>query len=183
MHGGGMVMLCPEGPVTTPIGPGIDGHGWFPITMGGPMDPAAFASGADAIRSFLDDALERYPIDRNKLVVLGFSQGGVMAYDFFLREPERFAGLIALSSWLPAALLDGIPDREEAKLRPILVIHGTHDPMIAVDRARESRQLLLDRKLPLTYREFEMAHEISPDALREIATWIDDKVVSPIKLL
>ena len=43
----------------------------------------------------------RYPVNPRKLVVLGFSQGGVMAYDLVLREPERFAGLVALSSWLP----------------------------------------------------------------------------------
>ena len=43
--------------------------------------------------TFLDDALERYPIDNKKLAVLGFSQGGVMAYSLGLGEPERFAVL------------------------------------------------------------------------------------------
>ena len=124
-----------------------------------------------------------FPIDRRKIVLLGFSQGGVMAYDLVLRDPGRFAGLAALSSWLPATLLEAIPEQEEATHRPILVMHGTQDPMISVDRARESRQLLIDRKMSLTYREYEMGHEISPDALRELMTWLDDKVVSPIQLL
>src|ERR1043166_8667895 len=59
----------------------------------------------DRLRAFLDAALERYPIERKKLVALGFSQGGVMAYGLALGEPERFAGLAVLSSWLPEELV------------------------------------------------------------------------------
>ena len=183
LHGGQALVLCPQGPVTTPIQPGLDGYGWFPITMGAPPDAAAFQRGAAAIRGFLDAALERYPIDPRKLVLLGFSQGGVMAYELFLREPERFAALIALSSWLPAELAAAIPAGDALAGRPVLVMHGTQDPMIDVERARESRKLLLDRGIPLTYREYEMGHEIAPDALRDLVAWLDDKVVSPITLL
>ncbi len=183
LHGGEALVLCPQGPVSTQIGPGYLGYGWFPITMGTPPDPVAFERGATAIRGFLDAALERYPIDPRKLVLMGFSQGGVMAYDLFLREPQRFAALIALSSWLPADLAEQIPRLPEAADRPILVVHGTSDPMIDVERARESRKVLLERGLSLTYREYEMGHEISSDALRDLVSWLDDKVLSPIQLI
>ena len=182
LHHGEALVLCPQGPVSTPIQPGFDGFGWFPITPDGPADGAAFTRGADAVRAFLDAALARYPVDRNKLIVLGFSQGGAIAYDLFLREPERFAALIALSSWLPEALADQIPGEQALAGRPVLVAHGTQDPMIDVERARESRKRLLERGVALTYREYEMGHEISQDALRDLVSWLDDKVVSPIQL-
>ena len=78
---GSALVLCPEGPVSFEIGQGIAGHGWFPLAGagGGAPDPRAFQRGADGLRRFLDAALARYPIDRRKLVLLGFSQGGVMA--------------------------------------------------------------------------------------------------------
>ena len=91
LHGGEALVLSPQGPVSFEIGPGVAGHGWFPITGGGAPDPAEIARGRAALAEFLDAALEAYPVDRRKLILLGFSQGGFMAYDLALREPERRA--------------------------------------------------------------------------------------------
>src|SRR3990172_11864828 len=118
LHGGRALVLCPQGPVALQVAPGMLGHGWFPISMGRPPDPAGFAKGAAALRAFLDAALEVYPVDRRKLVVLGFSQGGVMAYDLALREPERFAGPVALASWLPDAPAHSLPRQPAHAERP-----------------------------------------------------------------
>jgi len=169
---GSALVLCPEGPVSFEIGPGVVGHGWFPL---------AFQRGADLLRRFLDEAVARYPIDRRKLVLLGFSQGGVMAYDIALREPRRFAGLVALSSWLPAPLVP--PKQPEHEGFPVLVVHGTEDPMIPVERARESRDALIRLGVGLTYREFEMGHEIRPEALRDLVRWLDEKALEPVRLV
>ena len=62
------------------------------------------------------------------------------------------------------------------------VIHGTKDPMISVDLARESRDALAKLGVPASYREYEMGHEISPDALRQLISWLDEKVMK-VKLL
>src|SRR6266478_164840 len=110
LAGGRFLVLCPQGRIEVPLGPMV-GYGWFPLTMGAPPDPAAFAAGVEDVRRFVDAALQRYAIDRNKLVLLGFSQGGVIAYALALAEPERFAGLAALSSWLPASLAQSLPPR------------------------------------------------------------------------
>jgi phospholipase/carboxylesterase len=182
LHGGEALVLCPQGPVAFEAAPGMVGYGWFPISMGRPPDPAAFAKGAAALRAFLDEALRRYPVDRRKLVLLGFSQGGVMAYDLALREPERFAGLVALSSWLPDALSDAIPRQAAHAELPTLAIHGTRDPMIPVDRGRASRDRLLALGIPTTYREYEMEHEIRPEALRLLVEWLDERVLRPVRI-
>jgi phospholipase/carboxylesterase len=181
--GGQALVLCPQGPIAFAIGPGLAGHGWFPIREGGPLDLDAFAAGAAAIREFVDRALERYPVDRERLVLMGFSQGGVMAYDLFLREPARFAGLAALSSWLPQELSGSIPQQPAHENRPVLVLHGTRDPMMDVARGRESREALRERRVALRYREYDMGHEISAEALRELVAWLDEtlgsRIISP----
>ena len=183
LHAGQALVLCPQGPVTTPIGPGMQGYGWFPLTRGGPLRADALEAGVAQLEGFLERALTRYPIRKDRLVLLGFSQGGVMAYRLFLERPERFAGLIALSSWLPAELADRLPVATEPSDRPVLVMHGTQDPMIDVERARESRTRLIQRQLPLTYREYEMGHEIGRDSLRDLCAWLEDKVLRPVQLL
>ena len=104
LHGGGALVLCPQGPVAFQIAQGVLGFGWWPITRAARWTRGAFDRARGALRKFLDEAFARYPIERRKVVLLGFSQGGVMAYDLALSEPERFAGLVALSSWLPEAL-------------------------------------------------------------------------------
>jgi phospholipase/carboxylesterase len=185
LHGGGALMLCPQGPLglSLPDQPGaVVGFAWFQISMGRPPDPSELGRAAGLIDGFLEDAMSRYPIDPRHLVLMGFSQGGVMAYDQFLRRPERFAGLAALSSWFPAELARAVPPSEAHKGRPVLVLHGTQDPMISVERARESRDALLPFGVSLTYREFEMGHEVGPDALRTLMEWLEERVFGLIQL-
>lgn len=178
LAGGQFMVLCPQGPVEVPLGPMV-GHGWFPLTMGAPPDPAAFAAGVDAARIFIDTAVRRYPVDPNKLVVLGFSQGGVIGYAVALAEPERFAGLVALSSWLPATVAQTLPPRNRERL-PTLVQHGSRDDLIDISRGRESVENLRRLQVPVTYREFEMGHEINADSLAELSGWLEEKILSPI---
>lgn len=185
LRGGESLMLCPQGPIGVgmPDRPGVVvGWAWFPISGGGAVDPDEFGRASRALSAFVDEALERYPVDRRKVLLLGFSQGGVMAYDLFLRQPERFAGLAALSSWLPPALAERIPPSDALKGAPVLVVHGTRDPMIPVERGQESRDALLRTGVALTYREFDMEHEIAPDALRALVEWIEQKVFGLIQL-
>ena len=182
LHGGQALVLCPQGPFSFEVGPGLRGYGWFPLGDRG-LDPEEFQKGAAALGAFVDEALARYPVERRKVVVVGFSQGGVMAYDLALRDPGRFAGLAALSSWFPKPLSDSIPILPEHAGMPVLVQHGTADEMIGVARARESRDLLAARGVGLTYREYEMGHEIRPEALRDLVSWLEEKVLSPIRLV
>ena len=129
--------------------------------MGGPLNVQAVKSIREELRTFLDDALKRYSIDNRKLVVLGFSQGGVMAYSLGLGEPERFAGLVSLSSWLPQDLLTILPDVPATEQLPVLIQHGSRDELVGVDKARQSCEKLRDLRVPITYREYEMGHELN----------------------
>jgi len=179
LHGGKALVLCPQGEVTVPIGGGAAGYGWFQLVLSEPPDLVAFRRGADALRTFLDGAMKRYPIDPQRLVAMGFSQGGAMAYDLVLRDPGRFAGLAALSSWFPAELAATIPPRPEHEGLPVLVVHGTQDQLLDVERARQSREAVRPFGVALTYREFDMGHEIRPEALRLLVQWLDEKAFAP----
>ncbi|NNL65860.1 MAG: hypothetical protein HKP30_06445 [Myxococcales bacterium] len=182
LHRGQALVLSPEGPVAFEAAPGMPGYGWFPITGGGPPSPGEFEAGRDAVRSFLDEAEKRYPVDRRKIVVMGFSQGGVMAYDLVLNDPDRFCGLIALSSWLPESIAGPIEKQPGHENFPVLVMHGTEDPMIPVARGQESREALLRLDVGLAYHEYEMGHEIRPEGLRDLLVWLEEKCLTPIQL-
>jgi len=182
LHGGRAIVLCPQGPVALQTGPNMVGYGWFPLSQGRPPDPTAIRMAQGLIEIFIDDACERYPVDRSKLVLAGFSQGGFMAYQIALSDPARYAGLLALSSWLPSELAEQITPQPAHAALPTLVIHGSKDPMIPIERAYASRDALLRLKVPTVFREYEMGHEIRPEALREIVGWLEQKVLSPIAI-
>ncbi len=170
---GKALVLCPQGKTEVEVGPGMKGYGWFPLVPGLAPDPNEFMAGASSIREFLGAARQRYPIDPQRLVVLGFSQGGAMAYELGLRHPEQFAGVGALSTWLPPPLAASIPTTEALTKLPVLVVHGSQDPMVDIERGHSSRDALQELGVQLTYREFDMAHEIRPDALRAVREWVE----------
>jgi len=182
LHGGKAIVLCPQGPLAFDAGGGIPGYGWFPLSSGAGFDPALFERALMTLRSFIHEAVQRYPVEARKVVLLGFSQGGVMAYALGLREPARFAGIAALSAWLPDPLASSIPQQAEHAGLPVLVLHGTEDPMIGVERARESRAALLRLGVAASYHEYEMGHEIRPEALQDLLVWLEDKVLQPVRL-
>jgi phospholipase/carboxylesterase len=175
LHGGQALVLCPQGPVSFDTGQGTTGHGWFDLSNGLSVDLADIERASEQVSAFITTACERYPIDPRRLVLGGFSQGGCVAYQLALGEPERFAGLIALSSWLPAELAESIePNSAHAQLTTF-AIHGLDDPLISVDKGRESRDALLKLGIPTVYHEYSMGHEIAMEALRDLMKWIDEK--------
>ncbi len=176
---GRFMIICPQGPLEVPIGP-TRGYGWFPIRMGTPPDPEEIEAAVSSAAKFVDSAVERYPVDRRKLAILGFSQGGVMAYRLALANPSRYAGLIALSSWFPPELKGTPTDLEALQRLPTLVQHGRADDMIEISRARTSVEHLRELRIPLTYREYDCGHEITADGLQDLSEFLMNKVLSPI---
>ena len=172
-------MFCPQESSRAPIGP-LRGYGWYQITMGAMPDAAEVQRAADQADDFVAAAMERYPIDRRKLVLLGFSQGGSMAYSLALRNPERFAAIVAISTWFPAQMAPRIAANEGLAQLPVLVQHGRADDMIDIARARESVEALRSLRVPVTFREYDCGHEITAEGLSDLSRFLTDKVLSPI---
>ncbi len=179
--GGKFLIICPQAPLETPIGPDAVGYAWYSMSLGGPPDVQGMLSSQKQLQSFLDECLIRYPIDEKRLLILGFSQGGVMAYSLALANPARFTALVALSSWLPPELVALLNIGAAVQSLPTLVHHGTQDPTIEVERARSSVERLRALKVPLTFREYEMGHEIRPRSLADLSAWLEENVGATVR--
>ena len=97
LHGGRALVLCPQGPVAIEPGPNMIGYGWFPLQPGQPPDLTAIRMAQGLLEIFIDDACEKYPVDRTKLVLAGFSQGGFMAYQIALTDPANRPPMVRAS--------------------------------------------------------------------------------------
>ena len=150
------------------------GYAWFPLTLVQPPTEQDVATGIDAAQTFVDAALAKYPVDEKRIALLGFSQGGLIAFALALKDPDRFKALAALSTWLPDDLNDSL--KADGSKLPTWVQHGTKDEVIAVSRARDTKQKLEARGVPLTYKEYEMGHEISAESLRDLVGWLSQNL-------
>lgn len=131
---------------------------------------------ATALSSFIDEICERYDADTERLALMGFSQGGFLAYRLALSEPHRWQGAAMLSTWLSDAAADDVhPDAADL---PLLVQHGTNDPLVGVDRGRSSRDRLQAMRMNLDYREYPMQHEIGRQSMHDLSAWLTDRLLS-----
>jgi phospholipase/carboxylesterase len=111
-------------------------------------------------------------IPAGRIVLAGFSQGGAMALQTGLRHPERLAGIMALSCFLPLTdkvAAEAAPANREV---PIFMAHGTSDPLIPLARARQANDLLTSLGYRIEWREYPIPHSVSPAEIRDVSAWL-----------
>ena len=153
------------GPLALPPG----GRHWYVVPRVGFPDPATFTDTMELLTRTLD---EEVGVDWATTVVGGFSQGTVMSYALGLGTGRpRPAGILAQSGFIPT--VDGwAPDLAGRPDLPVMITHGTQDPIISVDFARQARALLEAGGLPVTYKETPMPHTIDPRVLGDVQRWL-----------
>ena len=162
-----LVGATPRGPLSLPPG----GAHWYALGGIGTPEPATFFASYEAAAAWLDAFLAEHGIGFDRLVLGGFSQGGVMTYALGLGAGRRRpAGLIALSSFIPT--VEGFELDLSPPSPPVAVGHGTLDNVIGVEWGRRARALLEQAGAEVLYRETPMFHQIDPEFVREIADWL-----------
>ena len=113
-------------------------------------------------------------IPTSRIILAGFSQGCAMTLQTGLRYPEKLAGLICLSGYLPLSTM--IKDeRSEANLHtPIFMAHGRGDPVVQISRAEASRDLLQELGHPVEWHEYMMPHSVCEEEIDDIGAWLRD---------
>ena len=162
---------APVRPVT--LNQGMRMRAWYDILQlgGGREDEPGIRASQKAVEDLIAREGSR-GIAARRIVLAGFSQGGAIVLQTSLRYPERLAGTLALSTYLPLA---GTLAAERSALNqdlPIFMAHGSQDPMIPLDRARFSRDALAALGYPVQWREYPMPHSVCLEELADIATWL-----------
>ena len=123
---------------------------------------------AAQVRAFIANENAR-GIASNRIVLAGFSQGGVIALHAGLRHPERLAGIVALSTHLHEVNRVEAERRDENLALPIFMAHGTGDPMIPIMRAATSRENLIRLGYDVRWFDYPMGHQVCLEEVEEIA--------------
>jgi phospholipase/carboxylesterase len=117
-------------------------------------------------------------IPANRIILAGFSQGCAMALQVGLRYPEKLAGLLCLSGYVP--LRDVLADeRHNANHEtPIFLAHGRADSVIPLQRAEQSRDLLSELGYTIEWHEYMMQHSVCAEEIDDISTWLQNVLKS-----
>ena len=158
----------------------VMGHSWFDIdwsTVPPTHDLAQAEESRAAVAALLPELVRRHGTHPARTFLLGFSQGGAMALAVALTRPDLVRGLVVHSG----RLLPDLPARAaagEALARlDAIVLHGTDDPVLPVERGREVRDFLAPLLGPrLRYAEHDAGHEITPASLDDVARWLRDRI-------
>jgi phospholipase/carboxylesterase len=168
-----------------PLVRGPDAFAWFDVELlpdGFSIDAAQLRASRDRVAQFIGEAAAAYGADPERVYLLGFSQGAIVSLATALANPAAVAGVAALSGRIPPEVVPWIAPREELAGLPILVIHGVRDTVIPIGYAHNARQVLEGLPVDLTYREYDMAHEINARALSEVTAWLTARLDVPRRL-
>jgi phospholipase/carboxylesterase len=167
---------APVRPVT--INGGAPMRAWYDVISldkSGPQDEAGIRDSAASLLRLIERERER-GVDASRIVLAGFSQGGAIAMHTAMRVPQRLAGLMALSTWMPLASTIGeeVVDNSESQPRelPILMAHGTFDPMLPLAAGQHAREIMQDAGFKVQWHEYPMAHAVCAEEISEIRKWL-----------
>jgi phospholipase/carboxylesterase len=159
---------APIRPVT--INQGMRMRAWYDILQlgGGPEDE----KGLRASQKLTEDLVRAQGLPANRIVLAGFSQGGAIALLTALRYPERLAGVMALSTYLPLAPTLAAERSTGNRDVPIFMAHGRYDDLIPLQRAHASREALEKLGYAVEWHDYPMPHSVCAPEVADIAAFL-----------
>lgn len=163
---------APRRPVT--LNGGLEMRAWYDLKgpdLAAGEDREGIAEAAASAGALIAREQQR-GVEPGRIVLAGFSQGGAIALHAGLRHPERLAGLVALSTYLP--LGTSLPDELSAANRetPIFQAHGRQDPMILLAGARRSHERIAALRPAPAWHEYDMAHAVCAQEIDDLRAWL-----------
>lgn len=155
------------------------GHAWYAIDFNAPQGKWNNLEQAETSRELvlrtIEEAIQQYGLDPDRINLLGFSQGSILSYALALSYPERIKSVIALSGYIDKAML--VPGYKEKDLKALQIYasHGQVDMVIPVSWAQRTSELLESLKIEHLYEEYPVGHGVSPKNLDSFKTWMADK--------
>lgn len=167
---------APVRPVT--LNGGYEMRAWYDIhppsanpAVPRPEDEPGLRAAQGLVEGLIDREVTR-GVPAHRIVLMGFSQGCAMTLMTGLRAPQRLAGLVGLSGYLPIAATTAAERGEANRDTPIFLAHGEDDPMVTIDRAVASRDELLRLGYGVEWHSYPMEHTVSTQEVDDLNVWL-----------
>lgn len=161
---------APHIPVT--INNGYVMPAWYDIlemNLDRKVDEAQLVASADAVQHLVEREIAR-GVPSDKILLVGFSQGGAVAYQAGLTYEKSLAGLLILSSYFATHATASIHPANQKT--PILIQHGTRDPIVNEALGQRACRFLQDRGCNVNYESYPMEHTVCMEQVESMSRWI-----------
>jgi phospholipase/carboxylesterase len=152
---------------------------WYDIT-GNDLARRTDENGVRASQALIGQLIERehaLGVPYERIFLAGFSQGGVIALQTGLRYPKKLGGILALSTYLACVETLASEGTAANKATKILMVHGTGDQVIALDRAEKSRELLQQNGYAVQWQTYPMQHSVCAEEIGLISRFFKAQLV------
>jgi phospholipase/carboxylesterase len=166
---------APFRPVT--VNAGYVMRAWYDIRSFSPegrADASGLAQSVGRVNGCLRHEIAR-GVAASRIVLAGFSQGGAVALAAGLRFPERLAGILPLSAYLPFPQTLAAERSAANADVPILMCHGRLDPVVHVTLGQQARDVLTGLRYPVEWREYPMQHEVCAEEIADVGRWLEER--------
>ncbi len=163
---------APTMPVT--INGGYVMRAWYDI-VSAELDKRADEGGVRSSQALIEELIadqRSRGIAADRILLAGFSQGGVIALQTGLRHPEKLAGIMALSTYLACADSLGVEASAANRQIPLFMVHGSMDPVIPVALAKLSKARLETHGYKVEWHEYGMPHSVCAEEIDDIAAFL-----------
>ncbi|MEM6685960.1 MAG: alpha/beta fold hydrolase [Bacteroidota bacterium] len=154
------------------------GYSWYDIhytaTEKISNDEQAIIS-RDQVADFIDEVVENYPVDRNNVTLLGFSQGTIVSYAVAFTYPKKVKNVVALSGYLNHRIFEVSRDKNYDHL-DFYCSHGSVDQVIPVAAAREITPFMELNDLTHIYEEYPVGHGVAPQNFYSFKAWLEKRI-------
>lgn len=171
----GVAIFTPRAPLELKEG----GYSWFEHdekTQVADLD--SLEQGIDRLEQFVKSLAKLYPVQAERTLLMGFSQGAGVSNGLIRKNPQGIVGIASLSSLMPS-LPDDMPQVEDLAGLPVFIAHGTEDETIPVSQGRHMRDVYTELGADVTYQEYKVGHKMTSQGLKDLTTWVAAVLQTP----
>lgn len=166
--------------VQAPISMGFGSYAWFDInfeaSIGLRSNIEQAKEALTLIENLVDAILQKYKVNKNKLFMLGFSQGSFLSFAYAFKNPNTIKNHLCLSGYTREEIINTFATQKEYPLLDFFISHGTQDQVIPIEIAREIPKILDQFKIKYVYKEYPVGHGVSPENFTDLKNWIVERL-------
>jgi phospholipase/carboxylesterase len=158
-----------------PYAIGAEQYQWYEIKRASGNIEINFAQeelSRKKVIKFIDQLVLKYKLNKNKIIVAGFSQGGILAEAIGLTSPEKVAGVACFSGRFLPELKPMMKSKAQLQNKKIFLANGTQDQLLTINLAEENYKALTALGLKVRYKKDAIGHSISATLLKEFNLWL-----------
>lgn len=164
---------APNRPIT--VNNGYVMPGWYDIKgvdLADKEDLPGITESQTSLEALVTEQIAK-GISSEKIILAGFSQGGAVAYYTGIRSSHKFAGILALSTYLPFLRTAAEQHSGVNAATPILAMHGSEDAVVPLAAGKLSADSLAQLGYNISWKQYPMEHSVIPEQIADIGVWIN----------